>query len=111
MINGAFLTNGAIDQLGAKFFNDMYNARISSDDYRRVLDAMSIYSDGWIKRDVIRSDCGLADHTITNALRSLLAKDIIIKDESRKGFYRLPTKSFAVWINATKRKSVDKPDA
>ena len=111
VINGAFLTNGAIDQLGAKFFNDMYNARISSDDYRRVLDAMSIYSDGWIKRDVIRSDCGLADHTITNALRSLLAKDIIIKDESRKGFYRLPTKSFAVWINATKRKSVDKPDA
>jgi len=110
VINGAFLSNGAIDQLGAKFFNDMYNARISSDDYRRVLDAMAAYSDEWIKRDLIRSDCGLADHTITNALRSLLAKDIIIKDESRKGFYRLPTKSFAVWINATKRKSVEKPD-
>lgn len=27
-------------------------------------------------------------------------EEIIIRDEARRGFYRLPTKSFAAWINA-----------
>jgi hypothetical protein len=30
----------------------------------------------------------------------LKAKQIILQDETRRGFYRLPTNSFAAWINA-----------
>lgn len=108
IVEGAYQDNGAINQLGAKFFSDMYHARISSDDYRRVLNMLADHGDDWTKRGDIQKKTGLSEHTVTNALRTLLAKGIILKDESRLGFYRLPTKSFAVWINATKREGVEK---
>jgi hypothetical protein len=108
IVEGAYQENGAINQLGAKFFSDMYHAKISSDDYRRVLNIMANHSDDWLKRGQIQKETGLSEHTVTNALRTLLSKNIILKDESRLGFYRLPTKSFAVWINATKREGVEK---
>lgn len=103
--DGAFAENGAIDQLGGKFFHDMYHARIASDDYRTVLNTMAPYGDEWVKKDDILTESGLKDHTVKNALSSLKTKNIIIHDSSRRGYYRLPNRSFSVWINATKRKS------
>lgn len=99
---GAFKENGALAQLGQKYFNEMYHTKISSDDYRRVLDTMSLHGDKWMsRRDIIR-ESGLEESKVNNALMSLKNKNIILVDESRRGFYRLPTKSFAVWINAIK---------
>jgi len=97
---GAFEAGGAIAQLGDKYFNEMYHARISSEDYRRVLDAMADYGDGWVGRKQIIAESGVSESSVTNALQTLKGKNIILSDESRRGFYRLPTNSFAAWINA-----------
>lgn len=99
---GAFEAGGAIAQLGDKYFNEMYHASISSEDYRRVLDAMADYGDDWVTRKQIIADSGVAETNVTNALQTLKSKNIIITDESRRGFYRLPTNSFAAWINAVR---------
>jgi len=97
---GAFDEGGALAQLGDKFFNDMYHARISSEDYRRVLDAMANHGDAWVNRQTIIKESGVAESSVNNAFLALKAKQIILQDETRRGVYRLPTKSFAAWINA-----------
>jgi len=97
---GAFKKGGALSQLGDKFFYDMYHARISSEDYRRVLDSMAEYGTDWITRKTIIGESGVKDFTVTNALGALKNKQIIIQDDTRRGYYRLPTASFATWINA-----------
>jgi len=112
VLSGAFAENGALSQLGDKYFNEMYHLRIASNDYRRVLNTMAVYGDQWVSRGQIIKESGLAKSTVTNALNALKARQIIVSDDSRKGrgFYRLPTRSFAAWINATRsvsERSVD----
>ena len=97
---GAFKDGGALAQLGDKFFNEMYHARISSEDYRRVLDAMADHGDHWIARKTIIAESGVGETNVNNALQALKQKEIILQDDTRRGFYRLPTNSFAAWINA-----------
>jgi len=94
--------NGAFDQLGAKYFDRPYNTP-SSDDYRRVLHAMSEVMDDWSSRAELIERTGLKGGTVDNALRALKKQDIIVQDEARAGQYRLPTRSFAAWINIRKR--------
>lgn len=107
---GAHKENGALSQLGDKYFTEMYHAKISSNDYRRVLDTMAKYSDGWVSRKTLIEQTGVKNSTINNALNTLKLKNIILVDESRQGYYRLPTKSFAAWINAIKSVSENKSD-
>jgi len=95
---GASSENGAIEQLGAKFFSNMYYSKIWSDDYRRVLDYMATHGDAWVSRKQILDSCGVSESSIGNALAALKKREIILADEARKGFYRLPTRSFATWI-------------
>ena len=101
---GAFNDNGAFDQLGQKFFSEKYNVLISSDEYRTVLDTMAPFGDSWVKKRDIVELSKVKAGTVTNALKALKAKDIVIHDTTRQGFYRLPTKSFAAWINAYQRR-------
>jgi len=99
---GAFDDGGALSQLGDKFFNEMYHARISSEEYRRVLDAMAEHGDKWIPRKKIISESGVTEANVNNALQALKSKSIILQDDKKRGSYRLPTNSFAAWINAIK---------
>jgi hypothetical protein len=98
--SGAFDEGGALAQLGDKFFNDMYHARISSEEYRRVLDAMANHGDQWTTRKDIIKESGVSESNVNNAFSALKSKQIILQDDTRRGVYRLPTKSFAAWINA-----------
>ncbi len=109
VLSGAYRENGAISQLGRKYFDEMYFGKISSDDYRFVLNTMAAHSDNWVSRKVIIEQSKLKDSTVNNALAALKGRNIILTDDARKkqGFYRLPTKSFAVWINAVKSVSKD----
>jgi hypothetical protein len=100
VIDGAYRENGAIMQLGSKYFNEMYFGKITSEDYRQVLNTMSRYGDTWVARKTIVDESGVKASTINNALNALKGRKIILADESRQGFYKLPTKSFAAWINA-----------
>jgi hypothetical protein len=100
VVSGAYKENGALDQLGRKYFSDMYFDKISSPDYRKVLDAMADSSDAWIQRKTITTKSGVKDTQITNALNALKSRRIILANPERPGEYRLPTRSFAVWIKA-----------
>ena len=98
---GAFRSEGgAIQQLGLKYYEDPFFGQISSEEYRKVLRAMSVHLDGWVDKITIRKETGLRDSTLANALRALKSKNIIVPKRGQKGIYRLPTKSFAVWIRA-----------
>jgi hypothetical protein len=97
-----FSENGAFDQLGRKYF-DQYYAAPASDDYRKMLDVMAMHSDAWITRTAIIKETGLKAGTVENGLRALKKENIIIANEMKSGQYRLPTKSFAAWINARKQ--------
>jgi hypothetical protein len=93
-----FGENGAFDQLGKRYFNHAYFAT-SSNDYRSVLHAMAEHGDDWIERNQIIAKSGVKASIVDNALRALKAKNIILQDEQVRGRYRLPTRSFATWIN------------
>jgi len=97
---GAFGPNGALDQLGHKYFNDIYFVQIGSDEYRRVLQSMARYSDDWVDRNKIRAGINIKDTTLNNALQALKNRGIILSNPAIKGEFRLPTKSFAAWIKA-----------
>lgn len=100
VLSGAYGDDGAINQLGKKYFEEMYHGRVNSDDYRKVLNTMAQHGDSWVsRRDIIRTS-GVKESQVNNALSALKARDVIVADESRQGFYRLPTRSFAAWINA-----------
>jgi DNA-binding IscR family transcriptional regulator len=61
---------------------------------------MAEHSDSWVTRSEIIKLSGLKEHTVNNAIQALKNKNIITINESSKGSYRLPTKSFAAWIKA-----------
>lgn len=111
VVDGAFKENGAIAQLGQKYFNEMYFGRINSGEYRKVLDAMAKYSDNWVWRQTLADEAGVKVSTLNNALNTLKTKKIIVADETRQGYYKLPTKSFAAWINAIKSVEAKTEDA
>ncbi len=102
VLRGTVAENGAIAQLGKKYFSEMYFSKIWSNDYRKVLDFMADYGDNWVQRKDILQESGVSERTVDNALKALKDREIIVSDEVRKGFYRLPTRSFATWITVVK---------
>ena len=100
VVRGAYQENGALDQLARKYFQEMFYEKISSEDYRKVLVGMATKLDQWQSRQDIIKVSGVADSQVTNALAALKKKNIILANEEKKGEYRLPTKSFAVWLRA-----------
>jgi RIO-like serine/threonine protein kinase len=61
---------------------------------------MANYSDKWVNRDKIKQAISIKDTTLNNAIQALKSRNIIIANQSKKGEFRLPTKSFAAWIKA-----------
>tara|TARA_R110000868_G_scaffold11751_7_gene57313 strand:+ start:191 stop:1468 length:1278 start_codon:yes stop_codon:yes gene_type:complete len=103
-----FTENGAFDQLGRKYFLQYYDAP-ASDDYRTVLNSMADHSDDWVDRKTIISESGIKSTIVDNALRALKGRNIIMQNTQRRGEYKLPTKSFSVWIK-TKRIAEESAD-
>jgi hypothetical protein len=94
-----FNKHGVFDQLGRKYFSPYYDALLS-DEYKKVLHAMARHFDEPVDRQTIVRESGLKASSVDNALRALKAKQVILQDEHKKrsGVYRLPTRSFAIWI-------------
>lgn len=98
VMHGAFKENGALDQLGVRYFKEMYSSQINSDEYRQVLQVMAESPDKYVPRKQIELKTGLKKTTLSNALRALRSREIILSHPDKKGLYRLPTDSFALWI-------------
>lgn len=91
---------GAIQQLGLKYFHELYFDQIGSDEYRDVLRAMSAHLDSWVTKAEVRKNVHIKESTLNNAIAALKKRHIILAKPGVAGTYRLPTKSFAVWIRA-----------
>jgi hypothetical protein len=102
VLQSLFREHGSFDQLGRKYFAQYYQMP-GSDDYRKVLDVMSDHGNDWVSRGQIIKESGLKGGTVDNALRFLKSNAIINPDLSKSGLYKLPTRSFAVWVKAKKR--------
>lgn len=95
---GAFGERGAMVLIGDRYYRDDFYNRIQNDSYRQVLRIMADQLDGWISKQDIRSRFRGNDSTLTNALRALRDRNIIISREGTRGQYRLQHKGFALWI-------------
>lgn len=91
---------GAIEQLGIRYFQDLYFEQIGSDEYRQVLRVMADRLDGWVTKAEIRKEAKIKESALNNAITALKARHIILSKPGMAGVYKLPTKSFAVWIRA-----------
>ena len=96
--NGAFKNGGALDAIGTRYYQSLYNEQIKSDEYREVLEIMAENMNSWIKKSDIREKFSGNDHTVGDALKALTARKIILKNPSKLGEYRLQHKGFALWI-------------
>lgn len=94
--------NGALDQLGMRYFENMYTDEVRSDDYRTVLQVIAQHSPDYVQRKTILNESGLKKHTVDNALNALKKRGTVKTKSGTKGRYRLPSHSFATWIRAFK---------
>lgn len=94
--------NGALHQLGVRYFEGMYSREILSKDYRTVLQAMAQHPNEYMSRKEMAARTGLKHHTINNAVNAMKQRNIILPKEGERGLYRLPSRSFAAWILAFK---------
>jgi Cdc6-like AAA superfamily ATPase len=102
---------GALYQLGVKYFHELYFDQIGADEYRDVLRAMAENFDSWITKAEIRKKIKIKESTLNNAITALKKRNIIVAKPGVSGTYKLPTRSFAVWINAfTKARQEIPPD-
>ena len=98
---GAYGDTGALKQLGLKYFEKQFFDQIGSDEYRQVLRVMAKHFDGWVTKAEIRKEAtGIKASTLDNALAALKSRGIIVAKPGTKGTYKLPSRSFAVWIRA-----------
>ncbi|MDP2273024.1 MAG: ATP-binding protein [Archangium sp.] len=90
----------AIHQLGQKYFAAPVLEEIYSNDYRTLLRTMADNLDEWVDRATLLEKSGLRDTQLNNALSTLKTRKLIMPKKGEKGVYRLPTKSFAIWLKA-----------
>lgn len=100
VVRGAFRENGAFEQLGRKYFQDLYFEKINSEEYRSVLRAIAEAGTPWITKREIQAATALKASTLTNAINALKKRNIILRKEGSTGVYRLPSSAFGVWIRA-----------
>lgn len=61
---------------------------------------MADHMDDWVGRQTIITNSGVKESIVNNALSALRERKIILHNARSRGEYRLPTRSFAVWIKA-----------
>lgn len=100
VFSGAVGENGAFKKLGEAWFQEQFFEKLYSDDYRAVLRAMSESHDEWVTKAQIRERTDIKETVLNSALKALKEREIIKTKVGKKGVYKLPTRAFAVWIQA-----------
>lgn len=93
-----FKENGALDQIGNRYYKDLYYNKINVESYRKILRIMSNEWNGWITKSEIKKQFKGSDKTLDNGLHILKNRNIILHEEGSRGRYRLQWASFAFWI-------------
>ncbi|MCC4118752.1 ATP-binding protein [Aromatoleum toluclasticum] len=98
VMDSAFAEGGALDSIGNRYYESDFYEKIKSDEYRQVLTIMSKRMNSWIKKAEIRAEFTGPETKLTNALKALTDRRIILKNKERDGEYRLQQRGFALWI-------------
>lgn len=98
---------GALQLLGQRYFENIYTDDIRSDDYRKVLQVIARHMPEETTRKQIISESGLKDQTVDNALGALKKRGSVVPVSGKVGLFKLPSMSFAAWIEAFKIGTVD----
>jgi hypothetical protein len=104
VVFGAFDKNGALECIGNKYYHADFYHKIKADNYRRVLIIMSDHLDGWVTKKQISEKFDGSAAVLTNALKALQDRNIIIGKRGTRGTYKLLDKGFAWWIAMNKKK-------
>lgn len=104
---GAFDQGGALEQIGDRYYrNDFFN-RIQKESYRQVLRIMADKLDGWLTKKDIANRFKGSEAILSNALKALRDRHIILSKPGEKGVYRLQHKGFAYWIKINNASPAD----
>jgi RNAse (barnase) inhibitor barstar len=93
---------GALQLLGQRYFENMYTDELRSDDYRTVLQVLAKHMPAYVARKQIILESGLKSHTVSNALGACKKRGSVLSQKGKAGRFRLPSSSFAAWIQAFK---------
>jgi hypothetical protein len=95
---GAFGKRGALELIGDRYYRDDFYNKIQQAAYRQVLRIMADSLDGWISKDDIRNRFRGKSSTLSNALKALRDRHIVLSKEGTPGVYRLQHRGFALWM-------------
>lgn len=93
-----FQERGALDLIGDRYYRDLYYGRIKEDSYREILSIMAERLNRWVSLAEIREKFHGKSTTLTNGIKALRDRNIILSKPGRKGLYRLQWAGFAAWI-------------
>jgi hypothetical protein len=96
--SGAFGQGGALELIADRYYRDNFYNKIQAESYRQVLRIMADSLDGWITKKEIKAKFKGEESTLTNALKALRDREIILSKEGAPGVYRLQHRGFAWWI-------------
>lgn len=104
---GAFDKNGALECIGRKYYHADYYNKIKADSYRQVLIIMSEHLDAWVTKKQISDKFKGTPNVLTNAIKALQDRNIIVAKPGTRGTYKLLDKGFAWWIAMNQKKGND----
>ncbi|MEN9912949.1 MAG: hypothetical protein RLY66_357 [Candidatus Parcubacteria bacterium] len=97
---GFFMKNGALEMIGDRYYAKMFYGNINVESQREILKIMSEKWNDFVSREEIKKKFSGNEITLTNGIRALTQKGIIIPKDGAKGVYRLQWASFAFWIKS-----------
>ncbi len=94
-----FSKDGALDLIGDRYYKDLYYGKIKQDSYRQILGIMALEFNEWVSKKKIGQLFTGKESTLTNGIKALRNRNIILSKPGGRGLYRLQWVGFAVWIN------------
>ncbi len=94
-----FMKDGAFDRIGDRYYKYMYYGRSKVDSYRQILNIMAQKFNNWVSRKEIEKQFPGNKTTLTNGIKVLRDRNIILSKPGSRGSYRLQWIGFAVWID------------
>jgi hypothetical protein len=99
-----YADGGALEIIGNRYYADLYYTKINVDSYRQILDIMAQKWNEWVTKEEIKKSFKGSNNTLTNGIRALRERNIILSKRGARGHYRLQWLSFAFWIKIHKQK-------
>lgn len=105
--NAMFMPGGALELIGNRYYADLFYNKINTESYRQILTIMAEKWNKWISKEEIRKSFSGSGNNLTNGLKALRDRNIILTKRGVRGQYRLQWLSFAFWIKIHRERIKD----